>query len=69
MNLPDSPANKDASPISAVVQRNVPAMIRVTYDELTRMPVERLARILMDRAADDPMLLARLHATSERAAS
>jgi transcriptional regulator with PAS, ATPase and Fis domain len=38
-------------------------MIRVTYDELTRVPVERLARILMDRAADDPMLLARLHAT------
>ncbi len=63
MKLPDSSANKGALPITAVLQPNVPAMIRVTYDELTRVPVERLARLLMDRAADDPMLLARLHAT------
>ena len=63
MKLPNSSANKGALPITAVLQPNVPAMIWVTYDELTRVPVERLARLLMDRAADDPMLLARLHAT------
>jgi transcriptional regulator with PAS, ATPase and Fis domain len=38
-------------------------MIRVTYDDLTRVPVARLARLLMECAADDPTLLARLHAT------
>ena len=63
IKLPNSNAIKGAAPISVVSQSNVPAMIRVTYDELTRVPVERLARILMDRAGDDPTLLARLHAT------
>ena len=38
-------------------------MIRVTFNDLARMPVERLARLLMERAVEDPMLLARLHAT------
>ena len=37
--------------------------LHVTLDKLARVPVERLARLLMERAADDPTLLARLHAT------
>ena len=63
IKLPDSIANKDTSPIPVVLNRDVPAMIRVTYDDLARLPVERLARLLMERAVDDPTLLARLHAT------
>jgi transcriptional regulator with PAS, ATPase and Fis domain len=63
IKLPDSIANKDASPIPVVLNRDVPAMIRVTYDDVARLPVERLARLLMERAVDDPTLLARLHAT------
>jgi transcriptional regulator with PAS, ATPase and Fis domain len=39
--------------------------LHVTLDDLARVPVERLARLLMERAADDPTLLARLHATIE----
>jgi transcriptional regulator with PAS, ATPase and Fis domain len=37
----------------------------VTFDDLSRLPVERLARLLLERAAEDPMLLSRLHATIE----
>jgi transcriptional regulator with PAS, ATPase and Fis domain len=36
---------------------------RVTFDDLSRLPVERLARLLLERASEDPMLLSRLHAT------
>jgi DNA-binding NtrC family response regulator len=36
---------------------------RVTVDALSRLPVEHLARLLLDRAAEDPMLLRRLHAS------
>jgi transcriptional regulator with PAS, ATPase and Fis domain len=39
--------------------------INVTLNELSRLPVERLARLLLERAAEDPMLLTRLHATLE----
>ena len=39
--------------------------VRVTYHELSRLPLERLARLLLERAAEDPMLLSRLHATIE----
>jgi transcriptional regulator with PAS, ATPase and Fis domain len=35
----------------------------VTFDDLSHLPVERLARLLLERAAEDPMLLRRLHAT------
>jgi transcriptional regulator with PAS, ATPase and Fis domain len=38
-------------------------MIRVTFNDLARLPVDRLAKLLMERAAEDPMLLGRLHAT------
>ncbi len=42
--------------------------VRVTFQDLSRLPVERLARLLLDRAAEDPMLLTRLHATIEERA-
>jgi transcriptional regulator with PAS, ATPase and Fis domain len=38
-------------------------MIRVTLGDLARLPVERLARLLMEVAAEDRTLLARLEAT------
>jgi len=38
-------------------------MLRVSMSDLSRLPVERLARLLMDRASEDPMLLGRLHET------
>jgi transcriptional regulator with PAS, ATPase and Fis domain len=41
--------------------------VRVTLNDLSRLPVERLARLLLERAAEDPMLLSRLHATIEEA--
>jgi transcriptional regulator with PAS, ATPase and Fis domain len=44
-------------------------MIRVTLNDLSRLPVERLARLLMERAAEDPMLLGRLHATISQAST
>ena len=40
-----------------------PVMLRVTFNDLARLPVDRLAKLLMERAAEDPMLLRRLHAT------
>ena len=58
IKLPDLASNKDA-PATPVG----PTMIRVTFNDLARLPVERLARLLMERAVEDPMLLARLHAT------
>jgi DNA-binding NtrC family response regulator len=39
-------------------------MLRVTVDDLTRWPVERLARLLMELAVEDRTLLARLHETT-----
>jgi transcriptional regulator with PAS, ATPase and Fis domain len=42
-----------------------PTSVRVSFQDLSRLPVERLARLLLDRAAEDPMLLSRLHATIE----
>jgi transcriptional regulator with PAS, ATPase and Fis domain len=40
-------------------------MLRVTLSDLSRLPVERLARLLMESALEDQRLLARLHATLE----
>ena len=49
-----------------MVLLNAPAStVRVTLNDLSRLPVERLARLLLERAAEDPMLLTRLHATIE----
>ena len=39
------------------------APTRVTFDELSRVPAQRLARLLLDRAAEDPTLLSRLYQT------
>jgi transcriptional regulator with PAS, ATPase and Fis domain len=61
-NLPNS-AKTRAGSTTLVGHSNVPAMTRVTFDDLSRLPVERLAKLLMERAAEDPMLLGRLHAT------
>lgn len=50
-----------------MVSANTPSStVRVSFQELSRLPVERLARLLLDRAAEDPMLLSRLHATIEQ---
>src|SRR5215469_65689 len=40
-------------------------MLRVTLSELSRLPVERLAKLLMEWAIEDQRLLVRLHATIE----
>src|SRR5262245_17904438 len=40
-------------------------MLRVTLGDLSRLPVERLAQLLMEWAVEDPRLLVRLHATLE----
>ena len=38
-------------------------MVRVTLSDLSRVPVERLAQLLLEWAAEDNRLLSRLHAT------
>ena len=38
-------------------------MTRVSFDDLARVPAQRLARLLLDRAAEDPTLLGRLYET------
>ena len=48
-----------------VLLDNASPVVRVTLNDLSRLPVERLARLLLERAAEDPMLLTRLHATIE----
>ena len=40
-------------------------MLRVTLSDLSRVPVERLAQLLMEWALQDQDLLTRLHATIE----
>jgi len=44
---------------------NTSSAVHVSLNDLSRLPVERLARLLLERAAEDPMLLTRLHATIE----
>ncbi len=41
-------------------------MLRVTLSDLSQLPVERLAQLLMEWALEDRRLLARLHATLEQ---
>ncbi|HEY0184467.1 MAG TPA: sigma 54-interacting transcriptional regulator [Rhodopila sp.] len=38
-------------------------MSRVSFDDLARVPAQRLARLLLERAAEDPTLLGRLYDT------
>ena len=40
-------------------------MLRVTLSELSRLPVDRLAKLLMEWAIEDQRLLVRLHETLE----
>lgn len=39
----------------------ISAPVHVTLSDLSRLPVEHLARLLLERAAEDPALLSRLH--------
>jgi transcriptional regulator with PAS, ATPase and Fis domain len=39
------------------------SITRVSFDELARVPAQRLARLLLERAAEDPTLLGRLYET------
>jgi transcriptional regulator with PAS, ATPase and Fis domain len=39
------------------------ATTRVSFDDLARVPARRLARLLLERAAEDPTLLSRLYET------
>ncbi len=63
MKLPDSDVNNAAVTTFAIPSSDAPDMVRVTFSDLARLPVDRLAKLLMERAAEDPMLLGRLHAT------
>jgi transcriptional regulator with PAS, ATPase and Fis domain len=45
----------------ACVERD--SVSRVSFDDLARVPAQRLARLLLERAAEDPTLLDRLHET------
>jgi transcriptional regulator with PAS, ATPase and Fis domain len=42
------------------------AVARVSFDDLARVPAQRLARLLLERAAEDPTLLSRLYETIDR---
>ncbi len=42
---------------------NGPPISNVSFNDLARLPAERLARLLLDRAAEDPTLLGRLSKT------
>jgi transcriptional regulator with PAS, ATPase and Fis domain len=44
-------------------RNNMATVTRVSVDELSRMPPQRLARLLLERAAEDPTLLNRLYET------
>jgi transcriptional regulator with PAS, ATPase and Fis domain len=39
------------------------SVTRVSFDDLARVPAQRLARLLLERAAEDPTLLSRLYET------
>jgi transcriptional regulator with PAS, ATPase and Fis domain len=54
---PDSPETRFPSCVEGV------AVTRVSFDELARVPAQRLARLLLERAAEDPTLLSRLYET------
>ena len=45
------------------VTRWYAAVTRVSVDDLARIPAQRLARLLLERAAEDPTLLGRLYET------
>src|ERR1700759_427661 len=43
------------------------AVARVRFEDLARLPAHRLARLLLERAAEDPTLLSRLYQTVDPA--
>ena len=43
--------------------RAYPAAASVSVDDLARVPAQRLAKLLLERAAEDPALLGRLYET------
>ncbi len=51
-----------------LVTKAAPAMVRVTLTDLSRLPPERLAKLLLEWAAQDRTLLSRLHGTIAEAA-
>ncbi len=60
--MPDSrPVPRDAYSL-----QRAEAPTQVTFDDLARLPAQRLARLLLDRAAEDPTLLGRLYDTIDR---
>jgi transcriptional regulator with PAS, ATPase and Fis domain len=44
----------------------IASVARVSVDDLARLPSARLARLLLERAAEDPTLLGRLYATVDK---
>src|SRR5690242_18227154 len=62
-------ALKDQLPNHTHISRRAQGsrMIRVTLSDLARVPVERLAQLLLEWAAEDHSLLSRLHATLSEA--
>src|SRR3984885_6208362 len=56
---PQSPETRFASCVEGT------AGARVSVADLARLPVQRLARLLLERAAEDPTLLSRIYETLE----
>jgi transcriptional regulator with PAS, ATPase and Fis domain len=61
--------DKESVALQTDQPERVSHMLRVTLSDLSRLPVERLAQLLMEWAAEDQRLLVRLHATLERSAA
>ncbi len=59
-------SRREPEPLHTDQTERVSPMLRVTLSDLSRLPVERLAQLLMEWAAGDQRLLVRLHATLEK---
>ena len=68
MELPDFPWQDSHlyADLSLSKRAQASLMIRVTLSDLSRVPVERLAQLLLEWAAENHGLLSRLHATVSR---
>jgi transcriptional regulator with PAS, ATPase and Fis domain len=51
---------------SVTSRHDLASVTRVSVDELARVPAQHLARLLLERAAEDPTLLGRLYETVDR---
>ncbi len=56
--LEDRPLSRQAC---VSLYADVAPVTRITFEDLARLPARRLARLLLDRAAEDPTLLGRLY--------